>query len=412
MQATIGRASAMSGQMVHSSSSIVRNNAVFGLRRMHAIGCCCPRCARRSLHVTAYLEEKQKGGTASGSVKTQRVGYAVNSVKEKLRPFRYEVGPLGANEVDIRVTHNGVCHTDIHMRDDDWGISGFPFIPGHEVVGVVEAVGSGVSMLQPGMRAGVGWIANSCRKCACCLRGEENICKEGYTGLIVNGNHGGFQMTMRAPADFTYVIPDGLDSSSAAPLLCAGVTVYAPLKRYIRYPGSKVAVMGVGGLGHLALQFAAKMGAEVTAIDAFADKKEEALGLGASDFMTWDDAISGKAAGKFDLLLNCASAKVDAGKMLSLLSTDGTAVQVGIPGGNAQLTLPLQDLVFNQKSMAGSIVGGRADMQEMLDFAAKKGIKPMVETMKLSQVNEAFDFVASGKARYRVVLETDAEPQV
>eukprot|EP00198_Chlamydomonas_reinhardtii_P005323 XP_001694659.1 predicted protein [Chlamydomonas reinhardtii] len=289
-----------------------------------------------------------------------RRGMAVAEKKAKLAPWRHDVGPLGPREIDIRVTHNGLCHTDIHMRDDDWGVSKFPFIPGHE--GVPK------DGLRPGDRAGVGWISGSCRTCAACLRGEENVCESGYTGLIVNGNHGGFQDVCRVDSDFAYKIPPGLDSAAAAPLLCAGITVYSPLRRHMTRPGMRVGVLGVGGLGHLALQFAARMGADVTALDVAPDKAR-ARG-----------PVSGRTPGHFDLLLNCASAKIDAGQLMSLLKNNGTVV--GIPGGQPLLQVPLQDLVFGQKKVAGTIVGGRADMQ----------------------VNEAMDHVASGKARYRVVL--------
>lgn len=333
-------------------------------------------------------------------------GWAVMKPKEKLQPWTYNVSDTPASkEIDIRVTHNGVCHTDIHMRDDDWGISKFPFVPGHEVVGEVVAVGSGVTQHAVGDRVGVGWIRDSCRACKNCLRGEENICLKGYTGLIVGGNNGGFQAVMRAPADFAYKIPDAMDSADAAPLLCAGVTVYAPLRKYIKVPGMKVAVLGVGGLGHLALQFAAAMGAEVTAIDIFPEKEGEAKGFGAHRFLEFNTAMA-QCGSSFDLVLNCASARVDFAKVLATLMPDGNLVQIGIPGG-AVIQVPLQDLVFGQKRVIGSIVGGRADMQEMLDFAGLKGVKPMLERFPLSQVNEALDRVASGKARYRVVLDSD-----
>ncbi|KXZ54224.1 hypothetical protein GPECTOR_5g316 [Gonium pectorale] len=326
----------------------------------------------------------------------------------RLAPWTHTPGELGPKEVDIRVTHNGLCHTDMHMRDDDWGVSKFPFIPGHEVVGEVVAVGSAVTQMVPGQRVGVGWIADSCRRCLACLRGDENVCEQGYTGLIVGGRHGGFQEVCRAPADFVYTIPDGLDSASAAPLLCAGVTVYSPLRRHLTRPGMRVGVLGVGGLGHLALQFAAKMGGDVTALDISPDKEAEAKQLGAHSFRTWGSATGEEGLqGHFDLILNCASANVPAAQLLGLLKNDGTLVQVGIPGGHAQMTVPLQDLVFGQKKVAGSIVGGRADMQEMLDFAGVQGVKPMLEIMPLSQVNEAMQRVAEGKARYRIVLTSD-----
>ncbi|MEW5298227.1 MAG: hypothetical protein WDW36_001374 [Sanguina aurantia] len=329
--------------------------------------------------------------------------------KGALTKFSYQLpAKLGANEVDIRTTHNGVCGSDLSMQSNGWGLSKYPFIPGHEVVGTVEGLGSSVSGLKIGQRVGVGWIKDSCRCCPSCMRGDENLCAEGYTGTIVMGNHGGFQDVMRCPADFAYPIPEALASSSAAPLLCAGATVYAPLKRHMTRPGMRVAIMGVGGLGHLAIQFAAKMGAEVTAIDVFPEKEAEAKRLGAKNFIAWVDSSAAlpSAAGflGFDVLLNCASRGADTGKLLDTLANNGTIVQIGIPTGGAMITMPLQSIVFGQKKVAGSIVAGRADMVEMLQFAADKGIAPMIQEMPLEKANDAHEAVRSGTVRYRVVL--------
>ncbi|GFR44432.1 hypothetical protein Agub_g5671 [Astrephomene gubernaculifera] len=358
--------------------------------------------------VCNFIASKTDASMASTAKLLSRRGWAVAEAKSKLKPWSYTVGELGPGEVDIRVTHNGLCHTDLHMRDNDWGVSGFPFIPGHEVVGEVVAVGSGVKGLRPGDRAGVGWISDSCRVCANCKRGNENICEKGYTGLIVAGNHGGFQDVIRVSADFAYTLPPGLDSAAAAPLLCAGITVYAPLRAHIHHPNTHVGVLGVGGLGHLALQFARKMGAEVTAISGRGDKEEESKGMGAHHFAVWG-RDNEKFKGKFDILINTSSGDVSTAALMSLLKVDGALVQVGIPGGGAVMHVPLQDLVFGQKRVVGSIVGGRADMQEMLDFAAVHGIAPLVELWPLSKVNEAMQHVADGKARYRVVLTSDWE---
>ncbi|GIL86677.1 hypothetical protein Vretimale_11489 [Volvox reticuliferus] len=356
--------------------------------------------------VCNFLAIDKEGFQANNSKLLSRRGWAVSEAKSKLAPWTYEVGELKPHEVDIRVTHNGLCHTDMHMRDNDWGVSAFPFIPGHEVVGEVIAVGSDVTGLRPGDRAGVGWISNSCRVCANCKRGEENICEKGYTGLIVMGNHGGFQEICRVNADFAYQIPEGLNSADAAPLLCAGITVYAPLRAHIKHPNTSVAVFGVGGLGHLALQYAHKMGAEVTAISGHQDKAEETHKMGADHFAVWG-RDNEKLHGTFDILINTVSADVSTAELMKLLKVDGTLVQVGIPGGGAVMHVPLQDLVFGQKHVVGSIVGGRADMQEMLNFSAVHGVKPLVEAWPLSKVNEAMQHVVDGKARYRVVLTSD-----
>ncbi|GBF87537.1 hypothetical protein Rsub_00248 [Raphidocelis subcapitata] len=337
-------------------------------------------------------------------------GYAVQSATEKkFELWEYEPRPLGPKDVEVRVTHNGLCGTDLHCRDNDWGVTTYPFIPGHEVVGVVEAKGTDVTRLEIGDRVGFGWIKDSCRSCTACLRGNENLCEPGYTPLILGeGNYGGFQPRIRAPADFAYKLPDALTSADAAPLLCAGITVYAPLRKFIKHAGMRVAVLGIGGLGHLGVQFAAAMGAEVTAIARQADKAKEAKALHADAFLTTDVALE-KRKGYFDIILNTASGAVDTAAVLGMLRADGVLVQCGIPGGGAQITVPLQDVVFGQKTIAGSVVGGRADMEDCLALAAAKGIRPMVEVYKLSEVNAAMDRVHAGTVRYRIVLETDIE---
>jgi uncharacterized zinc-type alcohol dehydrogenase-like protein len=333
---------------------------------------------------------------------TKFKAYAALKVGEKLQPWEYEPEPLEVNQVEIRVTHNGLCHTDLHMRDNDWGVSEFPLVAGHEVVGVVTEVGEKVTSLKKGDRVGVGWIRSSCRTCDHCLQGEENVCREGYTGLIV-GNHGGFADRLRVTADFTYKIPDALDSASAAPLLCAGITVYTPLRTYIKRPGMKVGVMGIGGLGHLAIKFARAMGAEVTAFSTSADKEAQAKEFGAHHYQKWGTPEEMEAVkGTMDLIVCTISAETDWDLAFSLLANNGVLCFVGIPVSS--LNVPLIPLIFGQKSVVGSVVGGRRFMREMLEFAAINQIKPMVETMPLSQVNEAMDKVAANKARYRIVL--------
>ncbi len=320
---------------------------------------------------------------------TKFMAYAVLNRGEKLQKWEYEPTPLKVDEIEIRVTHNGLCHTDIHMRDNDWGISSYPLVPGHEVVGIVTQVGEKVTSIQKGDRVGFGWIRNSCRVCDYCLQGEENICRQGYTGLIV-GNHGGFASQLRVPADFAYKIPDSLDSASAAPLLCAGITVYTPLRTYIKYPGTKVGILGIGGLGHLAVKFARAMGAEVTAFSTSANKETEAKEFGAHHFQKWGSAEEMKAVGgSFDLIISTLPSEADWDAAFSLLSNNGVLCFVGIPV--ASITIPLIPLIFGQKMVAGSVVGGRRFMREMLDFAAVHQITPMLETIPLSQINEAMD---------------------
>lgn len=333
---------------------------------------------------------------------TKFQAYASLKVGEKLQQWEYEPAPLSLNDVEIEVTHNGLCHTDIHMRDNDWNVSKFPLVAGHEVVGKVTQLGEEVTGLQIGDRVGFGWIRNSCRVCDACLRGEENICRQGYTGLIV-GNHGGFANKLRVSADFAYKIPDSLDSASAAPLLCAGITVYSPLRTYIKYPGAKVGVVGIGGLGHLAIKFARAMGAEVTAFSTSPDKEAEAKEFGAHHFCNWKNAEQIKeASATQDLLLSTVSSEIDWEQAFGLLANNGVLCLAGLPV--SILNIPLLSLVFGQKAIAGSVVGGRRFMKEMLEFAALHQIKPMIETMPISQINEAMDKVVANKARYRIVL--------
>lgn len=328
--------------------------------------------------------------------------YASLKPGEKLQPWEYEPAPLGSNDVEIAVTHNGLCHTDIHMRDNDWNVSKFPLVAGHEVVGNVTQIGADVTGIKIGDRLGFGWISNSCRVCDACLRGEENICRQGYKGLIV-GNHGGFANKLRACADFAYKIPDNLDSASAAPLLCAGITVYNPLRTYIKYPGAKVGVLGIGGLGHLAIKFAEAMGAEVTAFSTSSDKEAEAKEFGAHYFCNWKNTEQIKeVSGTLDLLLCTVSSEIDWNKAFGLLANNGVLCLVGLPVST--LNIPLLPLVFGQKAIAGSVVGGRRFMKEMLEFAAIHQIKPMIETIPISQINAAMDRVVANKARYRIVL--------
>lgn len=328
--------------------------------------------------------------------------YAVINEGEKLQKWEYTPEPLGGNDLEIEVTHNGLCHTDIHMRDNDWQVSTFPLVAGHEVVGKVTQIGGDVKSFNVGDRVGFGWIRNSCRVCDACLRGEENVCRQDYTGLIV-GNHGGFANKLRAPADFADKIPDGLDSASAAPLLCAGITVYNPLRTYINHPGMKVGIIGIGGLGHLAIKFARAMGAEVTTFSTSPDKQTQAKEFGSHHFCNWNDEQQIQSvANHFELLLYTGSSEIDWEKAFGLLANDGVFCLVGLPVST--LNIPLVPLIFGQKKIAGSVVGGRRFMKEMLEFAAINQIKPMIETMPLSQINQAMDKVAANQARYRIVL--------
>jgi len=334
--------------------------------------------------------------------KTTFKAYVALKARERLQYWEYEPSPLGKKEIEIRVTHNGLCHTDIHMRDNDWGVSSYPLVAGHEVVGIVTQVGEDVTSFTTGDRVGFGWIRDACRQCDHCLQGEENICRNGYSGLIL-GHHGGFADRLRAPADFAYKIPDALDSASAAPLFCAGITVYTPLRTHMTHSAMKVGIIGIGGLGHMAVKYAKAMGAEVTVFSTSPDKEAESKEFGAHHFQIWENADEmKKASSSQDLIINTAPSDINWETALNLVANNGTLCIVGLP--TSSITIPVPSLVFGQKSVTGSIVGGRRFMQEMLDFSAVHNITPMVETMPLSQINEAMDKVATNKARYRIVL--------
>jgi alcohol/geraniol dehydrogenase (NADP+) len=333
---------------------------------------------------------------------TKFQGYAVLNPKQKLEKWEYSPPDLGRNDVEIDVTHNGLCHSDLHMRDNDWGITTYPLVAGHEVVGIVTQLGADVTKFKIGDRLGFGWISNSCRVCEPCLRGEENICYEGSEGLIV-GNHGGFANKLRACADFAYTIPESLDSASAAPLLCAGITVYSPLRKHITKPGMKVGVIGIGGLGHLGIKFARAMGAQVTAFSTSDSKEKEAKEFGAHYFCNWQNPEDvNKLLSSQDLILSTVSSEIDWEKCLSLLRNNGVFCLLGAP--ISMLNIPLTSILFGQKTITSSVVGGRSLMTEMLNFAALHQIKPMIETMPIFQVNEAMDKILANKARYRIVL--------
>eukprot|EP00884_Botryococcus_braunii_P005695 jgi/Botrbrau1/15126/Bobra.0283s0005.1 len=331
-------------------------------------------------------------------------GWAAQEAGSRLSPWTYTAKPLGTDDIEIDVLANGVCHTDCHMVNNDWGVTTFPLIPGHEVIGKVTKIGANVTHLKVGDRVGYGWLVGSCGACKDCLKGEENLCTQGYQGTILGGNQGGFQKRMRASSHFAYKIPESLATDDAAPLMCAGITVFTPLREHVTAPGMKVAVLAIGGLGHLALQFANKMGAEVTALSHSPSKKEEALALGAHHYLITEEAAA-THKGEFDIIINTAPVPMDINLLLDLLGPGGKLVYVGLPATSLEFNVP--KLVFGGKSIVGSIVGGRRFTSEMLEFAALHGIKPKVELLPLSKVNEAFERVLANKPRYRIVLKPD-----
>jgi len=337
--------------------------------------------------------------------------YAAPAAGEPLAPTVIERRAVGQNDVLIEITHAGICHSDIHTVNGDWGPQPFPVVPGHEIVGVVAEVGPAVTRHQVGDRVGVGCMVNSCGECANCLRGDEQYCLDGmvptYAGTDRDGTttQGGYSTHVVVDADYVLRVPDGIDSAAAAPLLCAGITTYAPLRRWGAGPGTRVAVVGLGGLGHMAVKIAAAMGAEVTVLSQSLKKQEDGLRLGAQHYhATSDPDTFSQLAGRFDLIVNTVSAAIDVDAYLSLLAVDGTLVNVGAPP--EQLSLDVFSLISARRSFAGSMIGGIALTQEMLDFCAGHGIGAEVEVIAADRINDAYERVLASDVRYRFVIDT------
>lgn len=335
---------------------------------------------------------------------------SVPSAKAPFEKTTIERRELRPDDVLIDIKFSGICHSDIHSAFDEWGGGIFPMVPGHEIAGFVVAVGSDVTKFAIGDRVGVGCFVDSCGECEYCLSGEEQYCTKGvintYNGLDYDGNptHGGYSQKIVVTEGFVIRIPDGLDMDVASPLLCAGITTFSPLKHWNAGPGKKVAIVGMGGLGHVAIQFAHAMGAEVTVLSRSMNKKEEALGFGADDyFATSDPATFTELVGRFDLILNTVSANLNVDQYLSLLRVDGTLVNVGAPAEPDQYKV--FSLIMGRRSIAGSLVGGIRETQEMLDFAAEHGIVPMIEVIRADQVDEAYERILRSDVRYRFVID-------
>jgi uncharacterized zinc-type alcohol dehydrogenase-like protein len=328
-------------------------------------------------------------------------GLAAHAAGAELLSFRYETGNLGSQEVEIAITHCGVCHSDLHLIANDWGMSQYPFIPGHEIVGKVAAVGKQVKHLKVGQRVGLGWQSNSCGTCEWCMKGLENLCPQSE-GTCVH-RHGGYADRVRANARFVLAIPDELDSENAAPLLCGGITVYNPLRTFGVNPSSRVGIVGVGGLGHMALQFARAFGAEVTAFSTSTDKEEEARALGAHNFVnSRDNKSMQEIAGRFDFILNTANADQDWGLYVQALRPTGQLCFLGVPP--KPVSVQAFSLIAGNRSIAGSPIGSPSQIAEMLDVAARHGVKAKTELFPMSKANEAIDKVKKNKVRYRAVL--------
>jgi alcohol/geraniol dehydrogenase (NADP+) len=328
-------------------------------------------------------------------------GFAAHAAGAELLPFRYDPGELGMQEVEIGITHCGICHSDLHLISNDWGMSQFPFIPGHEIIGTVTAVGSQVRTLKAGQRVGLGWQSNSCGECEWCTRGLENLCPQSEATCV--HRHGGYATRVRANARFVVKIPDALPSEQAAPLLCAGITVYNPMRDHCINPSSRVGVVGIGGLGHLAIQFARVFGAEVTAFSTSAAKEDEARALGAHHFVnTRESKAMKEVAGTQDFILNSANADQDWGVYVQTLRPTGTLCFVGVPP--SPVSLHAFPLISGIRSVTGSPIGSPHRLREMFDVAARHGVKAMTEPFAMAKANEAIEKVKKNKVRYRAVL--------
>jgi uncharacterized zinc-type alcohol dehydrogenase-like protein len=327
--------------------------------------------------------------------------YAADAPGGKLKPFEYNPAPLAADQVEIDVEHCGICHSDLSMLNNDWNITTYPFVPGHEVTGSIAAVGAGVTHLQIGQRVGLGWHSGYCMTCSSCLSGDHNLCSDAQSTIV--GRHGGFAEKVRACAASVMPLPEALDPNSAGPLLCGGITVFNPLIQFEIRPTASVGVIGIGGLGHLALRFLNAWGCEVTAFTSSTAKREEAIKLGAHHTINSRDPSAVEAAARrFDLILSTVNVKLDWNLYLSALKPKGRMHFLGVT--LEPLDLQLTPMLFGQYSVSSSPVGSPATIQRMLAFSARHHVKPVTEHFRFDQVNEAMARLESGNACYRIVL--------
>ena len=338
-------------------------------------------------------------------------GYAATDPKTPLGPFNFERRDPRPHDVLIEIAYCGVCHSDIHQARDEWGGSIFPMVPGHEIVGTVAGVGAEVSRWNVGDTVGVGVFVDSCRVCEACRAGEEQYCLEGmtvtYNGLERDGKtptYGGYSERIVVDEAYVLRIPEGLPLDGAAPLLCAGITTYSPIRHFLGTPaGAQTAVVGLGGLGHMGVKFLHALGAHVTVLSHSPGKKDDARRLGADDFVaTADDDVFEKNAGRFDFILDTVSASHDYNAYLRLLRRDGTMVIVGLPDPS---TLEPGALINKRRRLAGSVIGGIRETQEMLDFCAERGVASDVEVIRIQDVNEAYERTLKSDVRYRFVID-------
>lgn len=338
-------------------------------------------------------------------------GYAAHSPADPLVPFSFERRDPTPDDVVIEIQYCGVCHTDIHLARDEWGGGIYPMVPGHEIVGRVAKVGSNVRKFTKGDLVGVGCMVDSCRECRSCSKGEEQYCEKGFT-LTYNSpdphtggvTYGGYSGNIVVDQAFVLKVPSNLDPAAVAPLLCAGITTWSPLRHWKVGHGQKVGVVGLGGLGHMALKFAHSFGARVLQFTTSPNKREDAMRLGADEVVLSKDEAAMKAqAGSFDFILDTVSAPHDLNALLALLKRDGQMVLVGVPSEPPAVSPSA--LIFGRRSLSGSLIGGIRETQEMLDYCGQHGIVSDVECIPIQQINEAFDRTVRADVKYRFVID-------
>lgn len=329
-------------------------------------------------------------------------GWAAKGKGEALELMAFDPGPLLPGQVQVRVESCGICHSDLSMLDNEWGTSSYPLVPGHEVIGIVEALGDQTKGLSIGDRVGLGWFSGSCMSCPSCLSGKHQLC--GSAEQIIVGRHGGFADRVRANWEWAVKLPATLDPASAGPLFCGGITVFAPIMDFGVKPTHRVGVIGIGGLGHLALQFLNKWGCEVTAFSSSESKTDEARKLGAHHVVnSRDSSAVAKLAGTLDFILVTANVTLDWDPYIAALASDGRLHFVGA----VLEPVPVApfSLIMGRKSVSGSPLGSPATVATMLEFCARHAIAPVTETFPMSEVNAALDHLRAGKARHRIVLK-------
>ena len=337
--------------------------------------------------------------------------YAVMEARKPLAPFEFNRREIGSHDVALDIAYAGICHSVIHQAREEWGPAIFPMVPGHEIAGVVTAIGPSVTKFKVGDKIGVGVFIDSCRVCENCKAGLQQYCLEGMTGtynqLERDGKTvamGGYSNYFVINEDYAVHIPNNLPLEGVAPLLCAGITLYSPIKHWKVGPGKKVAVMGLGGLGHMGVKFAVAMGADVTVLSHSPQKRDDALAMGAHHFVdTNDETAMANHAKKFDVILNTVSAELEIDTYLKLLKLDGTLVVIGLPG--KPYSVHVGTLLNGRRSIGGSMIGGIPELQEMLNFCGEKSIVSDVEVIKADYINQAYERTVSSDVKYRFVID-------